>query len=449
MSISDKLITIAENQEKVYKAGQSSMVDESKIIKKTVSGEYISVDDVSEIPHEVKVKLTSGNGKNLFNINSNEIIKGQRIAVKTGGVYPNSEYNVSHYIPVEGGKIYAITTSGFYIYYSFYDENYTYITGTGTSTIRIVTTPQNACYFRFDYPNTDTEVQFEQNDTITPYEPYKETLTDYSNVAVSIGTNESETTQIIKANADGTVEGAKSLSPYMRISTDNYNATINAEYHKSYGIQTEYDRFWDTHWINRPKDNFNNAFGGMGWNDENFEPPENTTIVVLNANMMFRRSYIVDLAGILKKRNITMDFSQSTYSQQLLSECSELKSAPVISFLSCASLQEVCYNCQSLERIGFILKDDGTNLFGSTFYNCKALIDITFEGVIGNNINFQYSSLLSKASILNIFEHLSSTVTGQTLTLSKTAVTNAFGSTTATEWTNLVATKTNWTISLV
>ena len=78
-SIAEKLMTVAENVPKVYAAGQSSMVDESKIIEKTVSGAFISVDDVSEIPHSVGCKvsgiddLTSVKvtrcGKNLFDIN--------------------------------------------------------------------------------------------------------------------------------------------------------------------------------------------------------------------------------------------------------------------------------------------------------------------------------------------------------------------------------------------
>lgn len=47
--------------DEVYSAGQSSMVDESKLIPKTVSGSYISVDDVSEIPHSVGCKVESVN----------------------------------------------------------------------------------------------------------------------------------------------------------------------------------------------------------------------------------------------------------------------------------------------------------------------------------------------------------------------------------------------------
>jgi hypothetical protein len=51
------LDAMAESIPNVYKAGQNSMVDESKIIPKTVSGTYISVDDVSEIPHSVGCKI--------------------------------------------------------------------------------------------------------------------------------------------------------------------------------------------------------------------------------------------------------------------------------------------------------------------------------------------------------------------------------------------------------
>ena len=65
MNISDKTLQLKKDFDDVYKAGQSSMVDESKIIEKTVSGEYISVDDVSEVPHEVKVMLTSGGNNKL------------------------------------------------------------------------------------------------------------------------------------------------------------------------------------------------------------------------------------------------------------------------------------------------------------------------------------------------------------------------------------------------
>ena len=91
------------------------------------------------------------------------------------------------------------------------------------------------------------------------------------------------------------------------------------------------------------------------------------------------------------------------------------------------------------------------------FQNLKALEDLTVTGVIGGDgFNVQWSTLLSKASITSIINALSSTTTGLTVTLSLAAVNKAFetstganNGSTSTAWTTLIATKTNWTISLV
>jgi hypothetical protein len=62
-----------------------------------------------------------------------------------------------------------------------------------------------------------------------------------------------------------------------------------------------------------------------------------------------------------------------------------------------------------------------------------------------SGLNLQWSTKLSKASITSIINCLSSTTSGLSITLSKTAVDNAF---TAEEWAALENTKHNWTIAL-
>ena len=59
-TISQKLSTIAENVPKVYEAGVEAGKKEiiSLHPEKTVRGSYISVDDVSELPHSVKCKVS-------------------------------------------------------------------------------------------------------------------------------------------------------------------------------------------------------------------------------------------------------------------------------------------------------------------------------------------------------------------------------------------------------
>ena len=101
----------------------------------------------------------------------------------------------------------------------------------------------------------------------------------------------------------------------------------------------------------------------------------------------------------------------------------------------------------SIEKI--ILRDDGSQTVTTMFAsNHNSLKEIRFEGVIGDTISFSDATKLSKASMENTISHLSDTASGKTLTLSKTAVNNAFGSSTGTEWLALVASKPNWTISL-
>ena len=57
MTISEKLVSVAENMPKIYEAGQNSVTDKSKVIKSTVTGEVILLDDVSETPHNVDIQV--------------------------------------------------------------------------------------------------------------------------------------------------------------------------------------------------------------------------------------------------------------------------------------------------------------------------------------------------------------------------------------------------------
>ena len=144
-----------------------------------------------------------------------------------------------------------------------------------------------------------------------------------------------------------------------------------------------------------------------------------------------------------------------------------------IDFSECTELQAT-FMSTNIERINIII--DGSkstinaNLFAyspyikyvkgfisninsawsNAFISAKNLEHIIFSGEIGKSISFAQSTLLDKESIQSIISCLSSNTSGMTLTLSKTAVNNAFeNGSTGDEWLALVATKPNWTISLV
>jgi hypothetical protein len=89
-----------------------------------------------------------------------------------------------------------------------------------------------------------------------------------------------------------------------------------------------------------------------------------------------------------------------------------------------------------------------TTAFSSTFVNCTSLQNISIEGAIGKSISFADCSKLSEESIMSILNALSTTVTGQTLTLNRTAVINAFGSTESLEQYMTNEGLSNWGLSI-
>ena len=85
---------------------------------------------------------------------------------------------------------------------------------------------------------------------------------------------------------------------------------------------------------------------------------------------------------------------------------------------------------------------------------CSSLEDIEFvPNTINISISFQWCSKLSKTSITSAINGLDNSVTGQTITFSKTAVNNAFGinvddeSTYTEEFNILRNSKSNWTFA--
>ena len=205
------------------------------------------------------------------------------------------------------------------------------------------------------------------------------------------------------------------------------------------GKQAEYDAFWDTFQQNGMRKNYANAFGGTGWTDTLFKPKYD--IQITDGYMMFRSTKVTDLSNL----SVLLDFSKST-NMQYMFQWAETKHIGVIDMSNMGSKTQgmLCYTYY-LRTIDKIIVHEGVTFANDAFSNSTALANITFEGVIGNSIDFQWSPL-TKASITNVIEHLSSTATGQTVTFNKTAKEAAF---TAEEWSELIAGKTNWTFSLV
>ncbi len=222
------------------------------------------------------------------------------------------------------------------------------------------------------------------------------------------------------------------------------------------GKQAEYDAFWDAYQQNGNLTIYENVFGGKGWNNETFKPKY--TIKPNYAYNMFYACAVTDGWEYIKD----MDFSQCTFVNQAFSQC-YFKHIGTLDCRKADTVNSLFYHARALQTVDKLIVKESQTLVNA-FTNIPTLENITFEGVIGQSIDMAgvYSgnanTKLTRASIESIVNHLSDTATGKTLTLSKTAADTAFpcwldgvnyGCGGNGEWIELVATKSNWQISLV
>ena len=213
------------------------------------------------------------------------------------------------------------------------------------------------------------------------------------------------------------------------------------------GKKAEYDKFWDIHQNYGNRSAYNYAFS-YGWTNENFKPKYDLRPTGdYGANQMFAFSeYNLDLAAGLAHNGVSLDLSQATRWNSIFDR-SNVINIPPLDAKSCTAMAMAFYNNSKITSLTINnIREDCT--FDRTFNYMYNLTDLNITGVIGNNITFLGCRMLSKASITGIINALSTTKSGCSLVLNTTAVANAFGSTTADEWTALKGTRPNWTITL-
>lgn len=365
----------------IYEAGKQAeydrLVDPTKIIKKTVSDSVIRVDDVSEIPHKCTVSVDNDAsvtvcGKNL--INPDVVAFPSKYWRRDGEVFVSDKDTYATYVYVEL-YLEAFKTYTFSVYIKPNAAGNYSLTARYNGAIVIsnypkeegrysisVTPTQNGVY-RFTVGGVDhdsgmivSQLQLEVGSTATAYEPYQ-------------GTSHAIT-------AGQTIE-VDSICPTMSITADN-DTTITFGYHKSYGAQTEYDRFWDAYQDN--DGNYNMAFANPGWTDELYNPKKPIICTKGEASNVFLDASITNT-----KQPIEIRVAQAN---NFFMGCSDLKTIPYIGFF-------------------------GVTSTSSFFINCTELEDITVDGEIASGIGFAYCGKLTDASVQSIIDHLAD-LTGTT-----------------------------------
>lgn len=225
------------------------------------------------------------------------------------------------------------------------------------------------------------------------------------------------------------------------------------------GKKAEYDAFWDAFTRNGDRTNYQYAF--YYWGNE-YLHPNRKIIPTFNSSGYLTFAYAkfkkIEAQYIdFSQKPIGTRFNQSYY--YTCSNCSNLEEIEDIGFQADFGYEAAFMACGKLHTIAKIRTKEDT-VFVDTFAYNHELQNIAFEGVIGQNIDFKWSTKLSANSIINIIEHLSDTnpPAGQpkkTLTLSRTAVNKAFeeseganNGSLSQEWEWYLGYKPNWDIIL-
>lgn len=213
------------------------------------------------------------------------------------------------------------------------------------------------------------------------------------------------------------------------------------------GKKAEYDEFWDGIQQNGTRTNY--GWGFMRWGSEYIRPKYK--VIPTELGGAYNMIYICP--KLKKVESAYFDLSQVPYGTSgtqsyayQFATCPELEEIEDVGLQPSISYSNFCSGDSKLRKVACVRLDKNSAVT-NMFISCINLEEVTFEGEIGQSgIDLKRSTKLNRASIESLINCLSKDATGQSLTLSKTAVNNAF---TADEWAALVATRTNWTISLV
>ena len=181
------------------------------------------------------------------------------------------------------------------------------------------------------------------------------------------------------------------------------------------GKAAQYNAFWDTFQASGNRTLYQYAFTGDAWTAETFKPKYDLKPTQAYAMFMYHGykndinpNPITDLKGALERAGVTLDTFKCTDVKRIFYASRYITRIPTISFESCNATTEAFNGCHSLISIDkIVLRNDGTNTFSDTFKDCHALTDVTFTGVIGQNVfNVQWSPLShdSLVSIINALQ---------------------------------------------
>jgi hypothetical protein len=375
-----------------FEAGKQEVISNSKYIPKTVTGKVISLTDVSEVAHKVKVygdgQEVEVYGKNLFDISTDtkftqqedgSYVNNTKIAPTEIPLnLPYGKYVISYDLKCAVGRNARIrihlkdgTTTDLYQVSTneFLHFEHAIVGEIVAWTINYSSAPLQG-------EVTIKDAQIEVGSVATPYEPY--------------------TKQTITATPEGTE--IDSMCPVMNFIADE---DITVDYYSSFGMAEKELAMWNAITNFGAKSDWRLSFSHT--NFSGYTIPTGLcrpTTAIGNMFAQYRGNELprgVDCSGFDATKT---DLTYHCY--YTFASSTSLKHIYDMGIPAVKSYDRAYYNCTSLVRIEIIRSDENSNFSVNCFNNCPKLTHVIFSGVIASDINLQWSKLLDDESLVSI-----------------------------------------------
>lgn len=177
------------------------------------------------------------------------------------------------------------------------------------------------------------------------------------------------------------------------------------------GKTAEWNAFWDYVQNNGARTKYKRAFYNSGnvWSNVTLKPKYNL-VCVDDASEMFYDfplgSPDFDLIEALQFNNVVLDTSRATSVTQMFAYNRVVTRVPALDFSNVSALTSVFVYCDKLETVEKFKVSPNTS-FSGVFHYCPNLVNLTFDGVIGQNgLDVQRSINLTHDSLMSIINAL-------------------------------------------
>ena len=210
------------------------------------------------------------------------------------------------------------------------------------------------------------------------------------------------------------------------------------------------DSFWNAIQNGGTRIDYGSAF--KNWGDMEYIRPKYkvvpTQATALSATFEYNKSVKKIEAKYFDFSKKEKGTSNNTGYYYTFNGCSNLEEIEDIGMIPQYSYTNTFAYCIKLHTIAKMGVDENTGFNDYVFNKCESLENITIEGTIGKNgFDIHWSTKLTADSLKNIITALSTSATGLSITLPKTAQANYEAVYGTGSWSVLVATRSNWTIA--